>query len=129
MLRVRFSASLDVVFFARPGWSSLQVAGRPLVGQSVPAQADEARLRPRLVLLAPGGSTGAGPGAGGAAARVEGALRRDVVAQHDHAVLQVTAGARRAAGGAVQTPLQGEFPLQLHHCSNGRVPSEEGPRK
>lgn len=81
--------SLDVVFSVCLGWFSLHIAGLS-VGQSVPAHVDDGRLGSRFVLLAVGASTGAGPGALGALAGVERVLGGDVLAQHDHPVLQVT---------------------------------------
>ncbi len=79
---------MDEVFFASPGSFSLHIACLS-VGQSVPAQVEDVRLCSRFVLLALGASTGAGPGALGASARVERALCGDVLTQHDHPVLRV----------------------------------------
>lgn len=110
--------SLDVVFFVWPGGFLLHKAGLS-VGQSVPAQVPHVRLW--VMLLALGASTGAGPKAGGASARVKRVLVGYVFAQHHHPILQVTDGARRAAGGAVQTPLRWKPPLEFQHCSSAKV--------
>lgn len=122
---VRLHNSLYVVFSVWSGRLSLHVAGLP-VGRSVPAQVMHVGLRCRLLLLAVGPLAGAGARAVGASPRVEGALRGYVLAEHDHPVLQVTDGARRAAGGTVESPPRVEPPLQFQHCGNGQVHHTDG---
>lgn len=99
----------------RPRRFSLHVAG--LSGERpVPAQVDEVRLCCKFLPVAPGALTGSGPRAAKASTRVESG--GDVLAQHDHPVLQVADRAHRAAGRTVQTPLSGVKPLlQVQHCS------------
>ena len=80
--------SLDVVFFVCLSWFPLHIAGLS-VGQSVPAQMEDARLQSRPVPLALGSSTGAGPGAMGALARVRGVFGGDFLTEHDNPFLQV----------------------------------------
>lgn len=78
------------------------------------------------MILTLGISTEASSGAAGASAGVKRVLGGDVLAQHDHPVLQVTDWARCAAGGTVQTPLWAKLPFEAQHCSNGHVHSTKG---
>lgn len=111
----QISVHLDESFM-RPGCFSLHVTDLS-GGQSVPAQVDEVRLCCKFLPVTPGALTGSGPWAAKALTRVK--RGGDILAQHDHPVLQVTDRARRAAGRTVQTPLSGVKPLlQVEHCSS-----------
>lgn len=97
---------MDEVFFLCPCRLFLHVAGSS-VGRSVPTQVDDAWF----LHLALGASAGAGPEALGATSRVERALIRYILTEHDDPVVQVADGAGGAAGRTVQTPLWVKLPL------------------
>lgn len=96
--------SVSVVFLVHLCWFLYYITGLS-AGQSLPAQVHDVRPRSGLMLLAVGPSAGASPGALGTTTRVKGVFSGNLLAQHDHPVLQVTDGARCAAGRTVQTPL------------------------
>lgn len=100
-----------------PGGFLLHIAGLS-VGKPIPTQVHDVVVRSRVIVLpALGPPAGTGPWSLEAPARVEGVLSGNVVAQHDHPVLQVADGASHTAGSAVQTLLRAKLPLQRKHGS------------